>query len=109
MVAPVTAANPLTVTLDADAFGPTATFAPPFTRVDFYVLNGGNLVQVASATTPSTVDDGSPFGRRHRYSASWKPGTAFGLGAQQIFAVGVNAVGDGLVTPANANVTITNP
>jgi hypothetical protein len=109
VVAPVTAANPLTVTLDADAFGPTATFAPPFTRVDFYVLNGGNLVQVASATTPSTVDDGSPFGRRHRYSVSWKPGTAFGLGAQQIYAIGVNANGDGLVTPANGLVTITNP
>jgi hypothetical protein len=103
------AANPLTVTLNADAFGPTATFNPPFTRVDFYVLSAGNLVQVGSSTSVSTVDDGSPQGRRHRYSFTWTPGTAFGLGAQQVFAIGVNGVGDGLVSPANANVTTTNP
>jgi hypothetical protein len=103
------ATNPTSVTLNADVYGPTATLNPPFTRVDFYVLSGGQLVQVASATGVSTVDDGSANGRRHRYSAAWTPGTTFGTGAQTIYAVGVNAAGDALVTPANANVTTTNP
>jgi hypothetical protein len=104
------ATNPLTVTLVADVYGPTATFNPPFTRVDFYVVSGGNLVQIASATGVSTVDDGSANGRRHRYTAgAWTPGTAFGTAAQTIYAVGVNGNGDALVTDANANVTTTNP
>jgi hypothetical protein len=103
------AANPLTVTLNADAFGPTATFNPPFTRVDFYAVSGGNLVQIGSSTSVSTVDDGSPQGRRHRYSFTWTPGTAFGTAAQAIYAIGVNAVGDGLVSPVNGAITTTNP
>jgi Big-like domain-containing protein len=109
VTAPTVPANPLSVTLNADAFGPTATFNPPFTRVDFYAVIGGNLVQIASATGVSTVDDGSAFGRRHRYSASWTPGTAAGLGAITIYAIGVNTNGDALVSPANANITVTNP
>jgi hypothetical protein len=105
------ATNPLSVTLSADVYGPTATFNPPFARVDFYVLSGGQLVQIASATGVSTVDDGSANGRRHRYTASsaWTPGTGFGLGAQTIYAVGVSANGDALVSASNANVTLTNP
>jgi Bacterial Ig-like domain (group 2) len=106
---PAAPVNPLSVTLTASVAGPTATFNPPFSRVDFYALVGGNLVQIGSATTVSTVDDGSANGRVHSYSISWTPGTSAGLGAVSLFAVGVSAAGDGLVTLVNGNVTITNP
>lgn len=106
LAAPV---NPLSVTLNADAFGPTATFNPPFSRVDFYAVSGANLVLIGSASGVSTVDDGSAFGRRHRYSISWTPGAAWPTGLVTIHAVGVSAGGDGLVTPANTNITVTNP
>ena len=102
-------ANATSVTLVADVFGPTATFNPPFARVDFYAFFGGNLVQIGSTTAYSTVDNGAPQGRRHRYSISWTPGTSVGVGATQIYAIGVNAAGDALVSPVNGNITITNP
>lgn len=98
----------LSVTLTVDAFGPTATFNPPFSRVDLYRLLGGNLVRIGSATFISTFDDGSAQGRRHRYSFVWTPGSAVAVGAQTIYAIGVNAAGDGLVTLANGNITIVN-
>jgi hypothetical protein len=110
------AANPLSVTLNADLFGPTATFNSPFARVDFYALIGGNLEQIGTTTAYTTVDDGSAFGRRHRYSLTWTPGTtspvtgtAWVLGAQAIYAIGVNSAGDALVTLVNNNITLTNP
>ena len=106
---PAAAVNPLSVTLTAAVAGPTATFNPPFSRVDFYVLVGGNLVQIGTTTGVSTVDDGSPNGRVHSYTISWTPGTSAGLGAVAIYAVGVNSAGDALVTPVNGNITITNP
>jgi hypothetical protein len=106
---PAAAANPLSVAINVDAFGPTATFSAPFVRVDFYALVGGNLQQIGSTTSFSTVDDGSAFGRRHRYTFTWTPGTTVPLGLQTIYAVGVNASGDGLVTQANTNITTTNP
>ena len=96
-------------TLVADAFGPTATFAAPFTRVDFYALFGGFLVQIGTGTADITFDDGSAFGRRQRWIFSWTPGTSVGLGAISLFAIGVNASGDALVSPVNTNITVTNP
>jgi len=110
--------NPLSVTINADVFGPTANFNPPFARVDFYVacqvLPGatctvGQLYQVGTTTSLTTVDDGATYGRRHRYAFSWTPGTSFGAGAQALYAVGVNAAGDGLVTIVSNVITVTNP
>lgn len=106
---PGAAVNPLSVTLVADAFGPTATFNAPFTRVDFYALFGGFLVQIGTGTADITNDDGSPFGRRQRWTFTWTPGTSVGLGAISLFAIGVNANGDALVSPVNTNITVTNP
>ncbi|MGQ0540056.1 MAG: beta strand repeat-containing protein [Gemmatimonadaceae bacterium] len=103
------AANPLSVTLTIDAFGPTATFTNPFTRVDMYAVLAGDLVQIGTASFVGTTDDGSAFGRRHRYTFTWTPGTAFGVGVQTLFAIGVNANGDALVTLGNALITTTNP
>jgi hypothetical protein len=82
--------------------GPTATFLRAVhNRVDFYALVGGNLQQIGTTTAFVTVDDGSAFGRRHRYSFTWTPGTSVPTGAQTIYAVGVSATGAGLVTAAN--------
>jgi hypothetical protein len=106
---PAAPVNPLSVVINVDAFGPTATFSAPFTRVDFYALVGGNLQQIGTTTAFVTVDDGSAFGRRHRYSFTWTPGTSVPTGAQTIYAVGVSATGAGLVTAANVNITTTNP
>jgi hypothetical protein len=106
---PGAAVNPLSVTLVADAFGPTATFNAPFTRVAFYALFGGFLVQIGTGTPDITFDDGSPFGRRQRWTFSWTPGTSVGLGAISLFAIGVNASGDALVSPVNANITVHQP
>lgn len=106
---PAAAVNPLLVTLVADAFGPTATFNAPFTRVDFYLNAGGFLVLLGTGTPDITFDDGAAFGRRQRWTFSWTPGAGVATGAANLFAIGVNALGDGLVTPVNALITITNP
>ena len=111
---PAAAVNPLSVSLQADAFGRTATFAQPFTRVDFYALSGGNLVQIGTGALQPIFDDGTAFGRRFRWTLTWTPGTAFGpvgpgAQGQSVFAIGVNANGDGLVTLVNTNITTTNP
>jgi len=102
------AANALSVTLNADLEGATATFNSPFARVDFYVLSAANIwVKIGTATAPVTTDNGVL--RRHRYSLAWTPGTTFPVGAKSIRAVGVNAANDALSTTTNTNVTLTNP
>ncbi len=117
--------NATTVTLNADVNGPTATFNPPFTRVDFYANYNGFLRLIGSQTTPVTTDNGAAQGRRHRYSFTWTPFSTLGgvlgqiltgtdaaaicAGAQALYAVGVNAAGDALITPVNGAITITNP
>ena len=101
--------NPTSVTLVADAFGPTATFSAPFTRVDFYADFGGFLVFIGTGTQDITFDDGSAFGRRQRWNFTWTPGTNFAPGVINLYAIGVNANGDALVSPLNANITITTP
>jgi hypothetical protein len=106
---PAAPANPLSVNIVVDAFGPTATFNPPFTRVDIYRAVGGNLVQIGTATFQGTFDNGAAQGRRHRWSFSWTPGASVAAGAQAIWAIGVNNNGDALISPVNGNITITNP
>jgi hypothetical protein len=113
-----TASTATSRTINADVSGPTATFAPPFVRVDFYVVANGYIRLIGSATTPTTTDNGAAFGRVHRYAFTWTPGGNLGgvlgkiltppgadpatvcAGAQTVYAVGVDASGDALVTPA---------
>jgi predicted small lipoprotein YifL len=104
----VTPATPTNVLLTTDALGPTATYNAPFSRVDFYVLFGGNLVHVGTGSQQAIFDDGSAFGRRHRWTFDWTPGATYGCAPTNltIYAVGVNAAGDGLVTLSNTNITI---
>ncbi len=122
-----TSADPTSVTLNADVFGPTATFNPPFAQVNFYVFVGGNMELIGSTTSFSTTDDGSAQGRKHRYSLVWTPGVTSPILAAalpagissalcaapagtnlQLYAVGVSAAGDALVSPLNANICSTN-
>jgi hypothetical protein len=113
---PAAAVNPLSVTLNVDSYGPTATYNPTFSRVEIYALIGGNLEQIGTASSFTTIDDGTPMGRRHRWSITWTPGTVspitgtpWVLGAQDLRAVAVTAAGDALVAISNANITLTNP
>jgi hypothetical protein len=102
---PATATN---VLLTADALGPTATYNSPFSRVDFYVLFGGSLVQIGTGSPQAIFDDGSAFGRRHRWTFDFTPGATYGCAPTglTVFAIGVNGVGDGLVTLSNVNITV---
>lgn len=112
------------ITLTADVFGPTATFLSPFASVNFYVFIGGKMELIgAPVTTYQGFDDGSTNGHKFTYSLSWTPGSkspisatawpamssaacAIGATNAQLYALGVSAVGDGLLTPLNANVCI---
>jgi len=132
-----TSVDAASITLTADAYGPTATFNAPFAQVNFYVYNANTtfLELVGSTTTFSTTDDGSTQGRQQRYSFAWTPGTktpisgtlwtaagilsagggqssaacAVGGSLAKFYAVGVTAAGDALFTPVstNGNVCIT--
>ena len=113
------------ITLNGDVWLPTGTntLGSSFAHVDFYVLVGANLEQIGSATTYAGSDDGSPNGHKYRYSFVWTPGTKSPVSgtawaaqssaacvdptAISLYAIGVSAAGDGLVTPVNQNVCIT--
>jgi hypothetical protein len=112
------ASTSLSTVLTAIASGPPNTFSQPFTRVDFYADNAfatapatasNFLVLIGSATAPALNDNGVT--RTYTYSFSFAPGTKFGcaVAAMNIYAVGVNAAGDALVTPVNTNIAIVNP
>jgi hypothetical protein len=97
--------TPRTVTVFANALGPTLSFNPVFARVDFYYVVGGRMNLIGTATTPSTIDPNPQGFRQHRYSISWTPGTAFASGGT-IVAIGSTANGDALATPASGVITI---
>jgi hypothetical protein len=116
-------ASPLSITLGLDAYGPTATYIAPFASVNFYALVGANLELLGTASSPGLVDNGVALnGRKYTYSFSWTPtkkspvsattwptataGACVAGTAVNIYAVGVNAAGDALVSPVNANVCI---
>ena len=102
---PTVAGTPSTRTLTAVATGPTATMNAPFARVVFYRISGGQLVPIGTATTPSLTDDGAT--RTYTYSLSFDA-TGIAAGAQTIYALGVNATGDAILTIANGNITVIN-
>ena len=72
------------------------------------MLFGGALVQIGTGSQQAISDDGSAFGRRHRWTFTWTPGATYGCPAAglTIYAVGVNAAGDGLVTLLNNQISI---
>ncbi|MSR22587.1 MAG: hypothetical protein EXR92_03435 [Gemmatimonadetes bacterium] len=133
---PVVASYPTSVVLDAVVSGPTASFTAPFARVDFYTKVvtsstfgsvGTVLELIGSSTQAVTTDTGAALGRSHKYSLTWTPAvsspmsaTAWlsvsatavantGTSTRDIYAVGINAAGDALVTAVNSTVTIARP
>lgn len=113
---PAAPANPLSILLTAVVKGPTPTFSAPFALVNFYVVTAVGFEQIGTARGYTAGGDGTAFGQSYTYSLTWTPGVnspvsglPYVLGAQQIFAIGVDAAGDGLSTFANANITLTNP
>jgi len=118
-------ATPLSISLGLDAYGPTATYIAPFASVNYYALVGVNLELLGTSTTPSLVDNGVALnGRKYTYSFTWTPGKKSPVSATawptvtagacasgtaaNLYAVGVNALGDALTAPVNTNVCI-NP
>jgi hypothetical protein len=104
---PALAANATNTTLRADATGASGTFNPNLTRVDFYAVNaaGTRWVLIGSDNSPDVTDNGAV--RQLRYTLSWTPGTAFGLGAKNVRAVAVS--GTAGYSTADVAITITNP
>jgi hypothetical protein len=114
------ASTATSVALTAVAAGKTGTFSQPFTRVDFYVDNSAAtapatasnfLVLIGSSSSPSLNDNGTTFGRAFTYTANWAPGANFGcaVAGLPIYAVGINAAGDAIVTQVSAAISIVNP
>jgi hypothetical protein len=107
VTAPATPANATSTTLRADATGASGTFSPAITRVDFYAVNaaGTRWVLIGTDNSPDVTDNGSV--RQLRYTLTWTPGTAFGLGARNVRAVAVS--GTAGYSTADLAITITNP
>ncbi|MFN8717477.1 MAG: Ig-like domain-containing protein [Gemmatimonadaceae bacterium] len=80
----------------------------PFSRVDFYRLNGSQYEYLASATTPAAADQGSERNWTYTVASSSFANTPTALQTIQrpvqvgdaIIAIGVRSNGAGLVTPA---------
>ncbi|MFN8574774.1 MAG: Ig-like domain-containing protein, partial [Gemmatimonadaceae bacterium] len=51
-------ANPLSVSISAQASGPSGSFYPGIARVDFMVQAGTSMVPIGSSTQPSVMDNG---------------------------------------------------
>jgi hypothetical protein len=112
------AANATSVVLTAKASGneqagpPAFQFSNPFPNgVSFYYLDpaSSEWVLAGSAGAPTVSDNVSATVRTLTYSFTFDPPASLGTGGIQLIAVGANARGDALVTPANLNITLTNP
>ena len=99
-------ANPLSVQLKAESCVLSSIAGAPFTRVDFFALSSGSAVLVG--TTASLVVIGT-LPRCFQWWITWTPGTAFNVGAQSVYAVGVNAAGATVSTALNTTITTTSP
>jgi hypothetical protein len=98
---------PATRTITATATGPTGTFANPFTVVHFYYTDwNGNAILFASTGAATTLEQTAPtVNRLYRWTATFN---AAGLPAgymTQVFAVGVDADRDALMSNA-AGITL---
>jgi hypothetical protein len=109
------AANPTTVSLVAQATGTEGSnfqFLNPFTQVQFYYQDpvSTEFIFIGSATAPVVTDNATATVRTFTWTfPSWDPPASLPLGAVSIVALGVNSLGDGLVSAINTNITLTNP
>jgi hypothetical protein len=110
--------NPTTVVLTATAQGtesaavPAFQFLNPFTQVQFYYLDPATneWTLIGSVAAPSVTDNAAQTVRTFTWTLpAFDPPAALGVGAFNVIAVGVNALGDALASAQNANITLTNP
>jgi hypothetical protein len=84
------------VTLTAVADVPLNSSADPFSRVDFYYLNGsGNLVKIGTGTVTLAQ---TQTNRTYTYTLVWDPAAPVPTGAVGVTAIGVDAQGDAVAT-----------
>ena len=95
---------------------PAFQFQSPFTQVQFYYLDTGyagasnEWILIGSSGSPSGSDNATQTVRTYQWSVNFDPPAALGSGVPlNVIAVGVNAIGDGLASAQNANITLTNP
>ena len=94
--------TPSSVTLTASITGNTGIFDAPFAanRVYFYYTDGsGGQQLIGTATSRSSTDDNTT--RTWIYSVTFTPAT-LPAGAANLYAVGVDANGDALISEAEA-------
>jgi hypothetical protein len=112
------AANPTTVALVAQATGnetvgpPAFQFLNPFTQVQFYYQDpvSTEWIFIGSTTAPVVTDNAAATVRTFTWTFSgWDPPASLPLGAVNVVAIGVNTLGDALLSQTNANITLTNP
>lgn len=110
-------ANATSVTLTAASTGNEGAnfqFLNPFTQVQFYYFDTvtNQWILIGTAVAPTVTDNNPPTIRTFSWTlgTAWDPPAALGAGTTaKILAVGVNALGDGLATPVNVQITLTNP
>jgi hypothetical protein len=90
--------NPTSTTLSATVTGPNSVFANPFSRVNFYYIDALGRAQLIGTGSISVTDNTVTSTRTYTYTVVWTPGTAIPAGATQVFALGVDAEGDALMT-----------
>lgn len=101
------------ITLWAQAKGPSQTFANPFASVTFYAIDPltGRSFPVCVSGAPSAVDNTVNNTRTWTYSCTWTPTAASPVpsaaGVYQTFALGVDASGRGLMSQQR-QVTLTS-
>jgi len=112
----VAPANPITVTLTAAAAGVEGAnfqFLNPFTQIQFYYFDtvSGQWKLIGTAVAPVVTDNNPPTVRTFTWTLAtpFDPPATLGGGPLNILALGVNAVGDGLASAVNTNITLTIP
>jgi len=97
--------NPTTTTLTATVTGQSGTTANPFSRVVFYYVDANGRAQEIGTGAVSVTDNTVTSTRTFTYTLVWTP-TNVPAGATNVFALGVNANGDALMSNTQV-VTIT--
>ncbi len=99
----VVAPSSTTVTLTAVADVALSSSADPFTRVDFFYLSGGVQIKIGTATV---VLAQTSTNRTYTYTVVWDPDAAVPVGAVTVVALGVDALGDAVLTVTQTVTTV---
>ncbi len=100
-------ANPLSVTLQAQACQAVTVTAPPFRAATYELVVGTGTVTIGQSTSFQVFDTGTM--RCWVYPFTWTPGTAFGTGAQVLRTTMIDHFGGAGGRVMNSFVTITTP